>query len=381
MSNLLKDYSYDFPEDLIALYPAGRRSASRLMTLDRSLRSASHRRFEDIADLLRAGDLLVVNDSKVFPCRLVTKRKTGGRQEILLLQKSSAPSPTLSSRGEKGDDAAEIQIPMSGGAPGRGSQHKLHFEHAEVWRALLNAGAKVKAGDVFDFDGLRVTVLNEGAGERRVLLKFNGDLMERLAHSADMPLPPYIRRPNEAVDRERYQTVYAEKTGSAAAPTAGLHFTSELLGAIRNKGVGVESVTLHVGPGTFLPVRVEDVSKHEMHTESFSIGAEVCDAVNRVKKNGGRVIAVGTTAARVLETAGAGGLPLAPRTGETDIFIRPPHEFKVVDALLTNFHQPESTLLMLVCAFAGREFVLDAYKQAVREKYRLFSYGDAMLIF
>lgn len=353
MSNLLKDYSYDFPEDLIALYPAEKRDASRLMVLNRGRRSVTHGAFPDLVGFLRPGDVLVVNDSKVFPCRLVTKRNTGGRQEILLLN----PSP-------------ETALPRC----------ETRFERAEAWRVMLNASGKVGAGDAFEFDGLRVTILSETSNERQALLEFDGELMERLAALADIPLPPYIRRKNEPLDRERYQTVYARDSGSVAAPTAGLHFTPEITERLRGKGVDIVPVTLHVGPGTFLPVRSEDVSKHEMHSESFSIGGSACDALNRVKKNGGRVIAVGTTAARTLETLATNGSQLKPRSGTTAIFIRPPYEFKIVDALVTNFHQPESTLLMLVSAFAGREFVLEAYREAVRNRYRLFSYGDCMLI-
>lgn len=353
MSNRLKDYSYDFPEELIASYPSEKRDASRLMVLNRARRSVTHGVFPDLVEFLSPGDALVVNDSKVFPCRLVTKRQTGGRQEILLLERSTA-------------DSTHRRDPR--------------FGRSEVWRVMLNASGKVKAGDIFDFEGLRVTILDGSSNERRALVESDGDLMERLESLADMPLPPYIRRANEPVDRERYQTVYARDLGSVAAPTAGLHFTPEISERLRDKGVELAPVTLHVGPGTFLPVRAEDVSEHEMHSEFFSIGEASCDALNRVKKNGGRVIAVGTTAARTLETAAANGLPLKPKSGTTDIFIRPPFEFKFVDALVTNFHQPESTLLMLVSAFAGREFVLEAYREAVKKRYRLFSYGDCMLI-
>ncbi len=366
MTNQLQDYSYQYPEDLVALFPTSERSQSRLMMLGRKAQSIQHKKFEDLVELLSPGDLLVLNDSKVFPCRLVTKRKSGGRQEILLLH---------GTKNLNSDEAVSL-----GGVSGRSLKQNPHFEHAEVWHVILNASHKVKAGDVFDFDGLRVTVLDEEPGERRVLLKYNGDLFERLSKIADMPLPPYIKRPNEKIDQERYQTVYAKHVGSNAAPTAGLHFTPELLMRLKERGVEITNVTLHVGTGTFLPVRVNDISQHVMHKEMFEIGQDACDTINRVKKAGKRVIAVGTTTTRVLESIAREGIPLSPQKGTTDIFIHPPYQFKIVDAMVTNFHQPESTLLMLVSAFAGREFILRSYQEAIQNKYRLFSYGDAMLI-
>lgn len=351
MSRALSDYNYPFNESQIALHPAARREDSRLMLLERLHQTVAHQNFCDIAQHFVPGDVLVLNDTKVFPCRLVTTRQTGGRQEILLL---NSLEPTADGQN----------------APLR----------RQNWRVLLNASKKIKNGDIFEFPGLRVTIDSGDGNERTARLDYEGNLTDILAQNADMPLPPYIRRGNVTEDRERYQTVFARDAGSVAAPTAGLHFTLELLETLKQRGVIVVTLTLHVGPGTFLPVRAEDITQHRMHTERYAISPQACDAINAAKREGRRVTTVGTTSTRVLESLAQMGSRIEAGQGETDIFIYPPFQFKIVDRLITNFHQPESTLLMLVSAFAGREFVLNAYAQAVSADYRLFSYGDAMLI-
>lgn len=351
MSRALSDYNYAFNESQIALHPVARREDSRLMVLGRQHQTIAHKNFCDIAQYFVPGDVLVLNDTKVFPCRLVTTRQTGGRQEILLLN-SLEP------------------LPDAQNAPPR----------HQNWRVLLNASKKIKTGDVFEFPGLRVTIVSGDGNERTARLDYEGALMDVLAQNADMPLPPYIRRSNVTEDRQRYQTVFARDSGSVAAPTAGLHFTLELLETLRQRGVIVVTLTLHVGPGTFLPVRTLDITQHRMHTERYAISPQACDAINAAKSEGRRVTTVGTTSTRVLESLAQTRAEIKAGQGETDIFIYPPFRFKIVDRLITNFHQPESTLLMLVSAFAGREFVLNAYAQAVSANYRLFSYGDAMLI-
>lgn len=314
------------------------------MVLDRNARSVAHKKFSDIVDYFQDGDVLVLNNSKVFPCRLVTQRASGGRQEILLLEKSTTET------------------------------------HDEIWRVMVNASRKVKSKDEFDFPGLKITILDGNGATRLARLNFSGDPATTLEKIADIPLPPYIRRANETLDRARYQTVFAKSEGSVAAPTAGLHFTTEVLENLKSKGVKIAEVTLHVGPGTFLPVRTDDITGHKMHEERFTISEESCHVINSAKASGRKITAVGTTSVRVLETLAKKSPTLKAQTGTTDIFIRPPYTFHLVDRLLTNFHQPESTLLILVSAFAGREFILDSYAEAIRERYRLFSYGDAMLI-
>jgi S-adenosylmethionine:tRNA ribosyltransferase-isomerase len=346
LSKYLKDYNFAFPDKLIAKYPKDKRDTSRLLVLDRATNIIKHKEFTDIIDYFSAGDVLVLNDSKVFPCRLITQRKTGGRQEILLVRKIE----TSESAGE------------------------------ETWQVMLNANRKVKKGDVFEFEGLTLTLINEGGPERLARLQYEGDLFSVLDKIADMPLPPYIQRGTEPLDKNRYQTVYANPVGSVAAPTAGFHFTDELLAQLKAKGVIVTYVTLHVGLGTFLPVRSEDVTQHDMHEEFYSLTEETCNAINDAKIAGHKVFAVGTTATRVLESAAEKELPLKPESSSTKLFIYPPHEFKLIDHLITNFHQPESTLIMLVSAFASREVLLNTYQEAVSKEYRLFSYGDSMLI-
>ena len=336
------DFYYDLPQELIAQEPLKDRSSSRLMILDKNNGNTEHKHFYDIIDELNEGDALILNDTKVLPARLYGQKEgTGGAIEFLLLHK-----------------------------------HTL-----DTWEVILKPGRKAKPGAKFIFGNgeLKAEVLEiVNDGNRLVKFTYEGVFEEVLDKLGEMPLPHYITKKLE--DKDRYQTVYAKNLGSAAAPTAGLHFTPELLKKIKNKGVNIGYVTLHVGLGTFRPVKADDILDHKMHSEFYVLPQAVADLVNETKANGKRVISVGTTATRVLETVGMNGLPLSEQTGWTDIFIYPGKEFHVIDALITNFHLPESTLIMLVSALAGRENVLSAYKEAVEEKYRFFSFGDAMFI-
>jgi len=351
------DFDFSLPPELIAQHPAARRDESRLLVLDRDRRRIEHRRFRDLPEYLRAGDVLVLNNSRVIPARLRGANvRTGGRFELLLLEEN-APND---------------------------------------WWAMLRPARRARIGAqiaLLDSEenpaGISATVMEtNNEGHRR--LRFSGvpDLRDQLARLGETPLPPYIHRDRELPeDRERYQTVYARTDGSVAAPTAGLHFTPELLEQIRARGARVCCITLHVGPGTFLPVQTESLAAHKMHEEQFNVGGETARAVNEAKSSGRRVMAVGTTTVRVLESIAAlHGRKIAENAGKTGIFIHPPFRFQIVDALLTNFHLPRSTLLMLVSAFAtpgetrGREMILAAYTEAIRERYRFYSYGDAMLI-
>jgi S-adenosylmethionine:tRNA ribosyltransferase-isomerase len=337
-----RDFYYELPDELIAQEPLKDRSASRLMILDKATGKTEHKHFYDIVDELYEGDTLILNDTKVLPARLYGQKEgTGGAIEFLLLHK-----------------------------------HTL-----DTWEVILKPGRKAKEGARFVFGNgeLKAEVLEIiNDGNRLVRFEYEGVFEEVLDRLGEMPLPPYITKKLE--DKDRYQTVYAKNPGSAAAPTAGLHFTPEVLEKIKNKGVNIGYVTLHVGLGTFRPVKADDILDHKMHSEFYVLPEETAELVNKTKENGKRIISVGTTATRVLETAGMNGLPLKAQTGWTDIFIYPGKEFHVIDALITNFHLPESTLIMLVSALAGRERVLDAYKEAVEEKYRFFSFGDAMFI-
>lgn len=336
------DFYYDLPEELIAQTPLADRSSSRLMLLDKSTGAISHRHFYDIVDLLDEGDCLILNDTKVLPARLYgVKEDTGAAIEFLLLHK-----------------------------------HSL-----DVWEVILKPGRRAKPGARFVFGNgeLRAEILDiVNEGNRLVKFYYDGVFEEVLDRLGEMPIPPYITQKLE--DKNRYQTVYAKNPGSAAAPTAGLHFTPELLEKIKQKGVNIGYLTLHVGLGTFRPVKADEITDHKMHSEFYILPQQTADLVNKTKESKGRVISVGTTATRVLETAGLNGLPLKGATGWTDIFIYPGKSLNVIDALITNFHLPESTLIMLVSAIAGRENVLNAYKEAVKEKYRFFSFGDAMFI-
>lgn len=335
------DFYFDLPEELIAQTPLEKRDASRLLHLDKQTGAIEHSHFDHLTDYLRAGDCLVLNDSRVLPARLYGTRPTGGSVEVVLLR-------------DLGDNN---------------------------WECLTRPGKKTRPGARINFGNgelsAEVTEVAEG-GNRILHFEYEGIFLEILDRLGKMPLPPYIKA--ELADRERYQTVYSRELGSAAAPTAGLHFTNELLDSIREMGVKVCFVTLHVGLGTFRPVKEENILDHEMHSEFCIISQETADIINETKKNSGRVIAVGTTSCRTLESFADENGYIKAGSGWTDIFIYPGYRFRCIDALVTNFHLPESTLIMLVSALAGRENVLNAYKIAVSERYRFFSFGDACFI-
>lgn len=336
------DFYYDLPEELIAQDPLEDRSSSRLLVLDKKTGETEHRVFREVVNYLEPGDCLVINDTKVLPARLIgAKEETGAKIEVLLLKRGA-------------DD---------------------------VWETLVKPGRKAKPGTRISFgDGLLtgevVDIVDEG--NRLIRFEYEGIFEEILDQLGQMPLPPYIT--HQLKDKERYNTVYAEHPGSAAAPTAGLHFTPELLEEIKEKGVDIAHVTLHVGLGTFRPVKVDDVENHHMHSEFYMIDEAAAEKINRAKENGKRVICVGTTSCRTIESAADEYGRIKACSGWTDIFIYPGYQFKILDALITNFHLPESTLVMLVSALAGREHVLAAYEEAVKERYRFFSFGDAMFI-
>ena len=338
----VKDFDYDLPEELIAQDPLEDRSSSRLMVLDKKTGEVSHHIFKEIIKYLRPGDCLVLNNTKVIPARLYgVKEGTMAKIEILLLKR----------------------------------------KQNDVWETLVKPGKKAKPGTKIIFgDGILtgevIDVVDDG--NRLIQFSYDGIFEEILDKLGQMPLPPYIT--HQLKDKNRYQTVYAKYDGSAAAPTAGLHFTKELLNEVKEKGVDIAEVTLHVGLGTFRPVKVDNVLDHHMHSEFYMVSQEAADKINNAKKNGGRIISVGTTSTRTLESAADENGMLHECSGWTDIFIYPGYKFKVIDCLITNFHLPQSTLVMLVSALAGREHILSAYKKAVEEKYRLFSFGDAMFI-
>ena len=333
----LSDFNYDLPGNLIAQKPLEERDASKLMVLDRAGESITEGTFGDIPGYIHEGDCLVLNDTRVIPSRLYGSRRTGGAVEIFLLDPYAAEP-----------------------------------------EALVRPSKRVKEGETIELEnGTCVTVLGRSPSGRYV--RFDSPV-EEILDSGHMPLPPYIKREDTENDAERYQTVYAAKDGATAAPTAGLHFTRDILDALERKGVALVHVTLHTGYGTFAPVSARTVEEHVMHSEHYEIGPEAADTVNRVKAAGGRVFAVGTTSTRVLEAAADGKNRIGPSSGATNLFIYPGYRFKMIDSIITNFHLPESTLLMLVSAFAGREFILRAYAQAARSRFRFFSYGDAMLI-
>ena len=336
------DYFYNLPEELIAQHPVEPRDASRLMRLDRQTGEVSHHHFRDLTELLRPGDLLVINDSRVLPARIYGfKEDTGAKMEFLLLEQ----------------------------------------KEQNRWEVMVKPGRRAKVGTRFVFgDGLlHATVLEVlDGGNRLVEFECEENIFTVLDRIGQMPLPPYITE--KLQDKERYQTVYSHELGSAAAPTAGLHFTKELMQKLNDMGVKIAPVTLHVGLGTFRPVKEESILDHKMHSEHYHLPQETADLINETKKNGGRVIAVGTTSCRTLESVATFCGEIKEAEGWTNIFIYPSYEFKVLDGLITNFHLPESTLIMLVSAFAGYEHTMNAYKIAVAEKYRFFSFGDAMLI-
>jgi len=343
------DFDYELDPERIAQRPPARRDRSKLLVLDRDDGAIGHHRFDALPELLNPGDLLVLNDTRVIPARLVGRKPTGGRIEIFLVAES--------------------------GADGDGA----------VWRCLVRATRKPAPGSVILLDdGLAARVLDRDGDHWRVRLEApDGRIRERIERVGRIPLPPYIHRPNDEpdrADRERYQTVYARKPGAVAAPTAGLHFTEALFERLDAAGVERTCLTLHVGPGTFLPVRGDHVEQHRMHEEAFEIPPAVVAAVSAARRRGGRVVAVGTTVVRALEAAAGDDGRLRPGAGRSDLFIVPGYRFRVADALVTNFHLPRSTLLMLVCAFGGSERVLAAYREAQASDYRFYSYGDAMLI-
>lgn len=336
------DFDYELPQELIAQDPLEQRDSSRLLILDKKTGERTHRIFHDIIDYLHEGDCLVINNTKVIPARLIGEREgTGGKVEVLLLKRKTD----------------------------------------NVWETLVKPGKKARPGMRLSFGGGLLhaevqEVVDEG--NRLIRFEYEGIFEEILDQLGQMPLPPYIT--HQLKDKNRYQTVYAKYEGSAAAPTAGLHFTEELLQQIQEKGVKIARVTLHVGLGTFRPVKVDDVTQHHMHTEFYHVSQEAADIINETKKQGGRVICVGTTSCRTIESAADWQGVVQATEGDTDIFIYPGYQFKVLDCLITNFHLPESTLLMLVSALAGKENIMAAYKEAVEMKYRFFSFGDAMFI-
>mgnify|MGYP004608174751 FL=1 len=337
-----KDFYYDLPPELIAQTPLTDRTASRLLVVNKKTGKLAHKHFYDIVDYLNPGDCLVMNNTRVIPARLYgSKEKSGGKIEFLLLKR--------------------IGI--------------------DTWEVILKPGKKAKPGSRFEFGGglLHAEVLSVAEdGKRIVKFEYDGIWEELLDKLGEMPLPPYIKE--KLTDKERYQTVYSKIEGSAAAPTAGLHFTKELLEKIKAKGVKLAYLTLHVGLGTFRPVSAERIEDHIMHTECYEISAETAEIINSCRKNGGRIIAVGTTSVRTLETVADDAGKVKAASGETNIFIYPGYKFKIVDCIITNFHLPESTLMMLVSAFAGKENIFNAYETAVKEKYRFFSFGDAMYL-
>ncbi|GAA0065512.1 MAG: tRNA preQ1(34) S-adenosylmethionine ribosyltransferase-isomerase QueA [Clostridium perfringens] len=338
----VSDFYFELPEELIAQYPLEKRDSSRLMVLDKKTGEIEHRKFHDILEYLNEGDTLVLNNTRVLPARLIgEKEETGGKIEFLLLKRIE---------GDK-------------------------------WECLAKPGRKAKVGTVFTFgEGKLKAIVREigEEGNRIIEFKYDGIFEQVLDELGQMPLPPYIHEKLE--DKERYQTVYSKEKGSAAAPTAGLHFTEELLKEIKDKGVNIAYLTLHVGLGTFRPVKVDDVNNHVMHSEYYHLDKENAELINKTKEAGKRVIAVGTTSSRTLETIGDENGRVREQSGWTDIFIYPGYKFKIVDNLITNFHLPESTLIMLVSALGGQDNIMNAYNTAVKEKYRFFSFGDSMFI-
>ncbi|MDU6362014.1 MULTISPECIES: tRNA preQ1(34) S-adenosylmethionine ribosyltransferase-isomerase QueA [Clostridium] len=338
----VSDFDFDLPEELIAQHPLEKRDSSRLMVLDKNTGEIEHRSFHDVIEYLNEGDTLVLNNTRVMPARLIGEKEgTGGKIEFLLLKRIEG----------------------------------------DRWECLAKPGKRAKIGQKFTFgEGkLKCTVVDiVEEGNRIIEFSYEGIFEQVLDELGEMPLPPYITEKLE--DKERYQTVYSKEKGSAAAPTAGLHFTEELLKEIKAKGVNIAYLTLHVGLGTFRPVKVEDINEHIMHSEYYHLDNENADLINETKKRGNKVIAVGTTSTRTLETIGDDNGFVREQSGWTDIFIYPGYKYKVIDELITNFHLPESTLIMLVSALAGKEHVMNAYNEAVKEKYRFFSFGDSMLI-
>lgn len=347
-SMLVSDFFYDLPDGLIARYPAPDRDGSRLMVLDRQQERIEETTFNRIADWLKTGDLLVLNDTRVIPARLFGAKETGGRVEIFLVEKHGARDR----------------------------------DQENLWLCMLRSSKPCRPGQQVALPGNVTAEILDRNAEQQWLVRFSGvdDFDAWLEQTGEMPIPPYLGRCGEELDRERYQTVFAAEPGAVAAPTAGLHFTPALLAHLKDKGISTAAVTLHVGLGTFQPLRVQRVEDHRIHRERYRISEATASAIETTRAAGGRIIAVGTTAARTLEYASNDDGTIRPGGGEADIFIYPGYRFKVVDALLTNFHLPESTLLMLVSAFAGQRFVMQAYERAIAERFRFYSYGDAMFI-
>ena len=345
----LDDYAYELPEDLIAQEPFKQRDHSRLLHLNRSNGSVSHHRFADITEMLSPSDVLVVNDTQVIPARLFGKKETGGKVELLIVNYPEAASNSGSNR----------------------------FS----CECLIRASKAPKPGTKLDFGPMLSAVVKDFR-DNKFIVEFKAETAfeEILDSQGELPLPPYIRRPGIETDRQTYQTVYAAKKGAVAAPTAGFHFTDSLLKGLRQKGIQLAAITLHVSYGTFMPVRVQDIRNHEMHSESYSISEETASLVNRAKAEGRRIVAVGTTSVRTLEYAADDAGRIQPHSGNCNLFIYPGYRFKTLDAMITNFHLPKSTLLMLVSAFAGRDNIFAAYQEAIHRQYRFYSYGDAMFI-
>lgn len=351
----VSELDYTFPKELIAQNPMAKRGASRMMMVRRSQKDCSHDLFSEFPSHFKKGDLIVLNDSKVLPCRLIGRKKTGGRVEFLLVRQDDQP------------------------IVGAGLRPAL--EKFSVWSCLVKNGKGIKKGDRFEFsENFSGILLDDEGPERRIELHYDGDFFSLLKKVGHVPLPPYINRNDLPSDHERYQTIYARNPGSVAAPTAGFHFTEEILGELEVKGVQIAKVTLHVGIGTFLPIRTETVEAHTMHAEHFDIPEKTANLICKTKKEGGKVTAVGTTTVRALESAWDPAHGVRSGRGYTEKFIYPPCTFNVVNHLLTNFHQPKSTLLALVMSFGGEELIREAYREAIAHKYRLFSYGDCMLI-
>lgn len=341
---LLTEFNFDLPQKLIAQQPLDDRSSSRLLLLDRATGQIAHKEFSCLPGLLREGDLLVRNETRVLPARLLGKKQSGGQVEVLLVRQL---------------DSAQ-----------------------NIWRCMTRSSKPVRVGSQLEFpEGICGEVIKaEDDGQRLVRFTCPGAFLERLEQAGHMPLPPYIRREDHDLDKDRYQTVFARNPGAVAAPTAGLHFTDETFTALAERNIDVCGITLHVGPGTFLPVRTENLNEHHMHSEAYEIPAETAETINAARASGRRIVALGTTVTRTLEHAVDDHGFLQAGQGETDLFIMPGFRFRMADALITNFHLPKSTLLVLVSAFAGRDFVLKAYREAVEHGYRFFSYGDCMLI-
>ncbi len=352
----INDYYYKLPKSLISQVPPGIRGNSRLLRLNRKSRSFSHHLFRDIGQFFRPSDILVINDTKVIPAKLLGKKKMGGKIELLLL------------------DFAK-------------HNERLTTEHPKVLSCLVKASRSPKSGTVLVFqDNLEAVILGSNRGIYSVIFNDMSSLKKAIYKFGQLPLPPYIKRSTSscgkscATDILRYQTVYASKEGAIAAPTAGLHITEKIIQKLKNMGITIVTITLHVGYGTFVPVRVDDIRKHEIHSEWFSISKKAANIINKAKEDGDRVVAVGTTSVRALEFSGKKNEILGESNGECDLFIYPGYKFKIVDAMITNFHLPCSTLLMLVSAFSGMDNVLNAYQAAISKKYNFFSYGDAMMI-